>query len=152
MDEVPVEIWQLVRDEAEHDVILLRDSMQHIVLPIVIGICEAAAIWVALSPDMARPYVRRPWSHDLMQAMLERLGAQLDRVVIDGYENGAFLSTIYLRYRGGEIKVAAKPSDAIALLTRMPAPLLVGAEILSEKGLTLGDEDSDMPDFGEGLL
>ena len=88
----------MARDEDGHDVVLLRDGEGRI-LPIVIGVCEAAAIWVMLSPDLAKPYVRRPWSHDLMQAMLERLGAHLDRVEIDGVSRGVFFATLHVTCR-----------------------------------------------------
>lgn len=140
MADIPVDVWQLVRDEANHDVILLRDEQGRL-LPIRIGVCEAAAIWVRLQPEAATPYLRRPWSHDLLHAMLERLGAHLDRVVIDGFTNETFYATLHLRYHDQEQVVDARPSDAIALLLRMPAPILVNSEVM--------DEQAFHPDQGE---
>ncbi len=56
MADIPVEVWQLVRDEEKnHDVLLLRDERGRL-LPIQIGMCEAAAIWVRLAPsELAAP-------------------------------------------------------------------------------------------------
>lgn len=142
MADIPVEIWQLVRDEGGHDVVLLRDERGRL-LPIVIGVCEAAAIWVQLSPESAAPYLRRPWSHDLMQAMLERLGARLDRVVIDSFTQGTFFATLHLAYQGREVVADARPSDAIALLLRMHAPLLVHDEIMDEASFLPDDDAAD---------
>lgn len=151
MSDTPVEVWQLARDEDGRDVVLLRDD-QGRVLPIIIDVCTAAAIWVAISPDLAKPYVRRPWSHDLMQAMLHRLGARIERGVIDGYLNGAFLATLHLHYRGEELVVDARPSDTIALLLRESAPLFVNDEVMLEEAFSVGDdEEGDLPDFGEGF-
>jgi hypothetical protein len=138
--DIPVEIWQLVRDEEGKDVkdvVLLRDERGRF-LPIVIGVCEAAAIWVRLAPDLAAPYLRRPWSHDLMQSLLERLGASLERVVIDNFANDTFFATLHLRYRDQELVVDARPSDAIALALRMYAPILVNDEVMDETHIPPG--------------
>ncbi len=108
MADIPVEVWQLVRDEENHDVLLLRDERGRL-LTILIGMCEAAAILVRLAPaELAAPYLRRPWSHDLIHALLERMGAQLGRVVIDGFAKETYYATLHLRYRGREMVVDAR--------------------------------------------
>ena len=145
MTDIPVEIVQLMRDELDHDVILLRDAQGRF-LPIQIGVCEAAAIWVRLTPEQATPYARRPWSHDLMHALLERLGAQLDRVVIDGFTKDTFYATLHIRYREQELVVDARPSDAIALSLRMPAPIFVNTEVMDEMGIV---PEADAEEHGE---
>lgn len=139
---VPVEVWQLARDDEGHDVVLLRDEQSRI-LPIVIGVCEAAAILVKLSPEVARPYVRRPWSHDLIQAMLERFGAVLERVEIDGVSRGVFFATLHLRYRDQELVIDARPSDAIALLLRMSAPVFVNTEVMDDAAFYLDEQEDN---------
>lgn len=134
MADIPVEIWELVRDEQDRDIVLLRDERGRL-LPIVIGVCEAMAIWMRLKPEKAGTFVRRPMGHDLMQAMIERLGARLERVVIDGLVEGTFFATLHL-FRGEEEIVAdARPSDAIALLLRMTAPLYVNDEVMEEASI-----------------
>jgi uncharacterized protein len=143
---VPVHIWQLVRDEEGHDVVLLRDETGR-VLPIAIGACEAAAIWVRLMPEQAAPYLRRPWTHDLAQAILERLGARLDHVVIDDLANGTFFATLYLRCGERELVVDSRPSDAIALLLRNGAPVFVAEAVMQEAAMTpIADDDGEEPE------
>ena len=144
MTDIPVEIWQLVRDGDDmgkdvKDVILLRDERGRI-LPIVIGVCEAAAIWVRLTPEAAEPYLRRPWSHDLIQHLLERLDAKLERVVVDGFTNDTFFATLHLTHHGQEQVVDARPSDAIALALRLFAPILVNEEVMEEASIIPGDD------------
>lgn len=129
MPEIPVEIWPMVRDEEGHDVLLLRDARGRL-LPIPIGICEAAAIWVRQRPELSTPYLRRPWSHDLLIALLEWAGATLDRVVVDDYTNGTFYATLYLTYQGRELIVDARPSDGIALGLRTGAPVAVSDDVM----------------------
>ena len=130
----------------DHDVILLRDERGRL-LPIQIGVCEAAAIWVRLAPDEITPYPRRPSSHDLMHAMLERLGAKLERVVIDSFLKDTFYATLHVLYREHELMVDARPSDAIALVLRMSAPIFVDSEVMDENGLS--PEPGDGPDWSE---
>ncbi len=150
-DDIPVEVWQIASDENGHEVVLLRDERGR-VLPIVIGFCEAAAIWVRLETERSQPYIRRPWSHDLIQHMLERLGAELERVVIDDFTNNTFFATLHLRYRGRELVVDSRPSDALALVLRMPAPVLVSAEVMdAESKLPDSDQLEQHLDFGEDL-
>ena len=147
MADIPVDIWQLVRDDENHDVLLLRDGRGRL-LPIHIGMCEAAAIWVCLAPsELAAPYLRRPWSHDLIQALLERLDAHLERVVIDGFANDTYYATLHLRHHGQELVVDARPSDAIALLLRMSGPVLVDAEVMDEHAILPESGEDEPPEF-----
>lgn len=140
MAEIPVEVWQVVKDEEGRDILLLRDDRGRL-LPIPIGVCEAASIWVRLMPELAAPYLRRPWSHDLMLAMLEQLGAKLERVVIDDYTNSTFYATLYLTHRGKEMIVDARPSDGIALTLRAAATVAVSDEVMFRAGIVPGLDD-----------
>jgi bifunctional DNase/RNase len=132
--------------------VLLRDEEGR-VLPIAIGVCEAAAIHVRLMPDASAAHVRRPWSHDLIVAMLERLGARLDHVVVDDLANETFFATLHLTCRGRELVMDTRPSDAIALLLRTSAPLLVNEEVMDEAAFRpdVADEDGANQDFWEGF-
>ena len=153
MSDILVDICQLTRDEDGHDFVLLRDKRGR-VLSLPVGVCEASAIWVALATEQARPFVRRPWSHDLLRNMIERLGARLERVVIDGYVNDIFLATLHLTHGAEEVVVDVRPCDGIALLLRGAAPLYVNNEVMDEEAVfpEPGDEGEDLPDFGGGML
>jgi bifunctional DNase/RNase len=129
-DEVQVEVWQLGQDEEGRDVVLLRDAQQRH-LPIWIGRCEAAAIWMKLRQEEARDLVRRPMTHDLLTAVLDRLGAKLERVIIDDYWNKTYYSRLLLAVDGKQQSVDSRPSDAIALALRCGAPIFVSEHILA---------------------
>jgi len=149
--DIPVEIWQLVREEEGKDVkdvVLLRDEQGRF-LPIPIGVCEAAAIWVRLAPDLAAPYIRRPWSHDLLQSLLERLDARLERVVIDAFTNDTFYATLHLAQHDRELVVDARPSDALALALRLYAPILVNDEVMDEVSIIPKPGNEEEPEHGE---
>ena len=112
--------------KVEHFV-LLSDGDRKV--PILIGPFEAQAITLPL--DGAQP--DRPNTHDLMKTFLERLEANLVRVVIDDIWNGTYYAKLHLDTDKGEIEIDSRPSDAIALALRWQAPIYVADGIL-ERG------------------
>src|SRR6058998_632490 len=98
-------------------------------LPIWIGPFEAQAIALELH-GVAAP---RPLTHDLMKSLVERLGAKLDRVVIEDLRDGTFFATLHLAGPdGGDIVLDARPSDAIALALRLHGPILVVEDLFAK--------------------
>ena len=86
----------------------------------------AVAISMAIEGD--RP--DRPFTHDLMRTMLDRLGASVERVTIDDLLQETFYAKITLA-RGEEvIDIDARPSDAIAMALRYRAPIYVAESVL----------------------
>jgi bifunctional DNase/RNase len=96
-------------------------------LPIWIGPFEAQAI--ALEMQGLPP--PRPFTHDLMKAIVERLGGKLTRVVIEDLRDDTYFATVHLAAPGGRrFAVDARPSDAIALALRLHGPILVSEQLL----------------------
>ena len=128
-------------------------------LPIWIGPFEAQAI--VLEIRGASP--TRPLTHDLMKSLVERLGARLDRVVIDEMRDDTYFAKLHLEAAGGRtVIVDARPSDAIALALRLHGPLLVSEELFEKApigkvspaathlwGLTLQDLTPEIAKFFE---
>ncbi|HYV57697.1 MAG TPA: bifunctional nuclease domain-containing protein [Candidatus Nitrosopolaris sp.] len=98
-------------------------------LAIWIGPFEAQAIAMELE-GVAAP---RPLTHDLMKALVERLGAKLDRVVIEDLRENTFFATLHLTGPGGgDLVLDARPSDAIALALRLHGPIVVVEEVFAK--------------------
>jgi bifunctional DNase/RNase len=128
-------------------------------LPIWIGPFEAQAIVL----EMRGASPTRPLTHDLMKALVERLGAKLDRVVIDEMHDDTYFAKLHLEAPGGRsVVVDARPSDAIALALRLHGPLLVAEELFGRApagrvnpaaahlwGLTLQDLTPEIAAFFE---
>src|SRR5260221_5094514 len=89
--------------------VLLVDPIAERVLPIFIGGTEAASIDVRLRNDHAP----RPLTHDLLDAVVKRLHAQLVKVQVDELREGVFIGSIFVRANGRVFRVDARPSDAI---------------------------------------
>lgn len=123
--EVSVEAVYAREDGAvrEHFVVL-RDGRFR--LPIVIDPCNAHAI--SLPIDGAVP--DRPLTHDLAKAIIERLGADVDRVIIDDLWSTTYYAKIWLKKGEEMMEIDSRPSDAIAIAVRFNAPIFVSETIL----------------------
>ncbi len=112
-------------------------------LPIWIGPFEAQAIATELA-GMSPP---RPSTHDLMRALVDALGARLDRVVVHQLVRGTYHARLELDRPGGErVRVDARPSDALALALRLRRPIFVEPAVFAA-----GDETDGGPTRAFGV-
>lgn len=122
------------------------------------GAYEAAAIGGGMDSDKAAP---RPIAHDVMLRTVQELGAKIERVEINRWEAPVFYADVVLD-RGGdssvkgcegdidtaenhsrEIKIDARPSDALALAARSNAPIYVEDEVMNRAGSISLQSDTD---------
>lgn len=125
-----MELTKIVIDEKRHDqLIVLKEKGGVRLLPIVIGLNEASAIKLKIS-GFVPP---RPLTHDLLQSTIEKLNANIDKIVIDKLEESTFHAKIVLKNESGELKsIDARPSDSIALAVRTHAPIFVEDSVLKQ--------------------
>jgi bifunctional DNase/RNase len=132
---VQVRVAGVALDASGQHVLLLKPVDQipgdGLVLPIWIGQLEATSILVAVE----NADVPRPLAHDLMGLMLTALDASATRVEVTRIEDGTFFAEITLSTALGDRIVDARPSDAIALASRVGAPMWVADEVLAEAGV-----------------
>jgi uncharacterized protein len=131
---------------ANQPIVLLKEKTGTRYLPIWIGAVEATAIAFALQ-GVETP---RPLTHDLFVGVLEELGVSLEAVHVTELRDGTFFAELHLNDAQGERTiVSARPSDAIALASRLQDVPIFGAdEVLEEAGLEIeatddGGEDVD---------
>ncbi len=135
-NEVKVEVVGVFEQEVsfqeqEHriPVLLIRDPVgRELRLPI--GSCEGLAIQIVLEQHV----MPRPLTHDLALRLMERLHAQLERVVIDELTESGAHATLHLTTPQGEITMDARPGDAVALALRADVPIHVTEELLGAVG------------------
>lgn len=112
----------------EEVAVILRDR-QGRRLSIHIGPFESMAIHQALQ----KVAPERPLTHDLLRNLTERLGASLERVIVDDLWQGTFYAKLYLtRPKATTLEIDCRPSDAIALALRFRAPIFVAEHVLAE--------------------
>lgn len=127
-------------------------------LSIQTGAYEAAAIGHGIDTDKA---AARPIAHDLMLRTVQELGAKVERVEINRWESPVFYADVVLdcggetggdnNSRSREIKIDARPSDALALATRSNAPIYVEDEVMNRAGSISLQSDAD-PDSAQEEL
>ena len=109
-------------------VVLLSDDGENVVLPIWIGLCEARSIEIGLS-DIIPP---RPMTYDLIAAVIRTLKAKVDRIVIVDIRDQVYYAQVEISVNGKVSKIDARPSDAIALASRMNSPIYVKKSVIDK--------------------
>jgi hypothetical protein len=78
--------------------------------------------------------VDRPMTHDLMLTMLDGLGAEVERVVINHVDEGTFFARIILSMENelGHkiIELDARPSDSIVMALASSKPIYVAKAVI----------------------
>lgn len=146
---VQVRVIGVALDAARQYVILLRPIAEEEegarMLPIWIGAQEATSIAIAV--EGAEP--PRPLAHDLMKTLLETVSAEVERVEVTRIDDGTFYAEITVRLPDSRRVLDARPSDAIALASRVGAPIWVADDVLADAGIPVSAmefEEDDTPD------
>ena len=143
-------------------IVLLRDPSRRRQVPIWIDQAQAHNIMAGLN-GTPQP---RPLSHDLMAALLEAGGLQLERVIIHAIEDSTFRAMLRLRHEQGDAQpdargaidteaeaeclaeIDARPSDAIALAIRTGSSIWMLEEVVAEASIAV-DAEADAEDQDE---
>jgi hypothetical protein len=121
-------------------VVILKEKGTNRYLPIWIGPAEADAIAVKLqNMELARPL-----THDLLQSVINALGASVDFVVVNDLQNDTFYAKLSLSVDGVKVEVDSRPSDALALAVRAGVPIYAEESVLEKAGIIL-DEETGKP-------
>jgi uncharacterized protein len=123
---VEVELSRIIIDEAsDQQVIVLKEKNGPRSLPIIIGIVEIMAI----ERRLKRMITARPLTHDLLNSVIESLGANIEKVVVRDIKNHTYYATIFLKVDGKKVEIDSRPSDAIALTASSTIPLYVAEHV-----------------------
>jgi bifunctional DNase/RNase len=132
----------IISEISERQIILLREvddgsnSQDLRSFPIVIGIFEATSIDRRVK-NIVNP---RPLTHDLINAVIDALGGDLQDVVISELREHTYYARIRIRKDGELTEVDARPSDAIALAVTARVPIYVAEDVLED---VLNEMESD---------
>ena len=119
---------------ANQPIVLLKEKTGTRYLPIWIGAVEATAIAFALQ-GVETP---RPLTHDLLVDMLEELRVRLDAVHVTELREGTFYAELRFVQNGRAFSVSSRPSDAIAIASRLDeVPIFASEDVMEEAGLEI---------------
>ena len=136
-DLIPVEVVGLSTSPASGNafILILGEISGPRKLPVIIGENEATAIVIGLEQKTPP----RPMAHDLLCNLMEYVGMEVTEVLIDGLDEGTFLSKIRFSMNGEQGVLDARPSDAVAIAVRLNVEILVSESILDEAGIPSSD-------------
>ena len=107
-------------------IIILKDIANQIAIPIWIGLVEASAI----ATELEGIQLGRPMTHDLLKSVLETMGGQLSRIVVNDLRDNTFYASLFIE-RGDEVlEVDSRTSDAIALALRTRSDVFVARKVI----------------------
>ena len=129
---------------SQHRVVILKDVDTERYLPIWIGPFEAEAITL----ELQRVELARPLTHDLLKAVIAKMGARVFHVLVNDLRDDTFYARIVLDNNGRPLEVDSRPSDSIALAVRAKAPIFVAesvmerAAVMPEEGISSSDKET----------
>jgi bifunctional DNase/RNase len=131
-DPVKMQVKRLLLDPMSNaPVVILESIPDKKILPIWIGPAEATSI----AQELEQVRSPRPNSHDLIQNILQGLGATLNRITISDLRNNTYYATLTLKMRNQDVQIDSRPSDAIAVALRMKASIFATPQVLAKASL-----------------
>ena len=126
-------------------VVILKEKDAERYLPIWIGPAEADAIAIKLQ-GVTPP---RPLTHDLLESVINRLGASVRSIIVNDLQNDTFYARIILDVNGEQMELDSRPSDAMAVAIRAEAPIYASSTVLDRAGILIDSESGKpMPQSG----
>ncbi|RJP32470.1 MAG: bifunctional nuclease family protein [Phycisphaerales bacterium] len=127
---VRIALARIIINESGDQAIILREVDGVRTFPVMIGLPEALAIDRRIKGQKPA----RPLTHDLLHSVIEKLGGELERIVIHELKQHTFYAKLYVRQNGSIVEIDARPSDAIALGAGSDTPMFVSQSVLDEVG------------------
>lgn len=121
---------------SQQPIVLLKEVDGDRYLPIWIGAVEATAIAFAQQGVVTA----RPMTHDLLRDLLDALKRPLREVTITDLRDGVFYAELGF---DDQVRVSARPSDAIALAMRTGTTIRCARSVLDDAGIAIPDEQED---------
>ena len=126
---IKVRVRNIGADSYTGSPILLLENIENRnqIFPIWIGIPEAEGI-IMHQNGIKTP---RPMTYDLVKSIIQSLGASVEYVAVIDKQNNIYIAEIVLEDReGNEIKVDARPSDAINIALRFNVPIYLNENVV----------------------
>ena len=124
----------IISEVHEQQIIVLREVDGERSCPSVIGIFEATSIDRRVK-NIVPP---RPLTHDLIVAVVDQLGGDLQDIVISDLQDHTYFAKLRVRREGELVEIDCRPSDAIAVAVTAKVPIWVAEDVLAE---TAADEE-----------
>ncbi len=118
----------IINEVNDQQIIQLREVEGGRTFPIVIGLFEASSI----ARRIQGVKIQRPMTHDLILAVIEELGGDLQDIFISELKEHTYYAKLRVRKDGEIVQVDCRPSDAIAVAVTAKVPIYVSEEVIEE--------------------
>ena len=122
-------------------VVILKEKNGDRLLPIWIGQAEAESILL----EMNGVKKERPLTHDLCRSLILGLGGELRRVQITRVQKGTYYAEMQIVRAENVYTVDSRPSDAIAVALRFPAPIFAEETLLADAAAETESDEAVFP-------
>jgi bifunctional DNase/RNase len=140
-----VKIQRLTLDPSSNQpVVFLTDLQENRALLIWIGPCEANA----MNAEMEGTKHPRPQTHDLLQGIIQKMKARIQKIVITHSKDGIYFANLVLEREGKVIEIDARPSDSMVLALKAKAPVFVASKMFQEMSVSLKEERGGEAQYG----
>jgi hypothetical protein len=118
---------------------------------IYVGPTEGAAI----SHARAGVETPRPMTHDLLAAVVGKLGGKITRLTVSSLEGGIYIGELTISREGKEgkateeIKIDTRPSDGMALAVAAGAAIYIVDEVIEQAGRPAPEDEGEDADKDE---
>ncbi|NWF53951.1 MAG: bifunctional nuclease family protein [Syntrophaceae bacterium] len=144
-DAIQVKIQRLILDPSSNQpVVFLTDLQEERALLIWIGPCEANA----MNAEMEGTKHPRPQTHDLLQEVIRKMKAKVQRIVITHSKDGIYYANLVLEREGTVVEIDARPSDSMVLAQKTKAPIFVARKMFQEASVPLREEKGVEDQYG----
>ncbi|MGQ9812823.1 MAG: bifunctional nuclease family protein [Dissulfurimicrobium sp.] len=129
MTNIPMYVYAIAIDpDTNNPIVILKEIDGNRTLPIWIGLLEATAI----ATEMEKIEFSRPMTHDLLINLLKAVGVEILWVEVSDLKDNTYFALITLKHGETEVKVDARPSDAIAVALRAGAKIFVNESVIKQ--------------------
>ena len=144
---VEAEIWTIARTD-QGNAVLVRSLGSESAVPIFIGQLEAQSILIGMG-NVPMP---RPLTHDLFITIFRTMEVLVKKIEITALKEGTFFSRIIIEYKGKEITVDSRPSDALGIATRARCPIYIDESVVDEAGVPISSFTEKAPPSNGDLI
>jgi hypothetical protein len=89
-------------------------------------------------------------THDLLKNILEMIDVKVAKIEVCDLKNNTYYALIHISYKGKDMTIDARPSDALALSLRVNAPVFVAEEVIEKsRQIDLRTEPEDKTEEGK---
>lgn len=134
---VEVKVGGVAAVGASNAMLLVHDETRR-AIPVFLGGTEGLSLQLRLDGQR----YPRPLTHDLLDTVLEELGARVHSARVEKLESNTFFGTLVVLVGDRLVDLDSRTSDAVAMALGSGAPIFVARDVLDTAGISMDTIDA----------